>query len=103
MCHKMPKDHNPYHQNGLSVNHDGERYLMPAHNVVNCTSDLWKWQTSGERHRWPAWIDNDPHPSPPERVDGHELSVSWIGHATVLIQTGVGEACCIKKSVAEAG
>lgn len=84
----MPEDHKSYHQSDLSVHHDGERYHVPAHNVVNCTSDFWKWQTSGARRKWPKWIDNEPHSPPPRRVHGDDLSATWIGHATVLIQTG---------------
>ncbi len=88
MCHKMPEDHKSYHQADIDVHHDGERYHVPDHNVVNCTSDFWKWQTSGEKRKWPDWIDNEPHPAPPPRVPDDNLSITWIGHATVLIQTG---------------
>ncbi len=88
MCHKMPEHDKSYHQTDLNVTYDGERYKVPAHNVVNCTSDFWKWQTSGERQSWPNWVENDAHPAPTQRVNGDQLSATWIGHATVLVQTG---------------
>lgn len=88
MCHKMPDHDKSYHQTDLNVTHDGERYQVPAHKVVNCTSDFWKWQASGERQSWPKWVDNETHPAPPQRVNGDAVSTTWIGHATVLVQTG---------------
>ncbi|MGI9512394.1 MAG: MBL fold metallo-hydrolase [Anderseniella sp.] len=84
----MPDHDKSYHQTDLNVTHDGERYQVPAHKVVNCTSDFWKWQASGERQSWPKWVDNETHPAPPQRVNGDAVSTTWIGHATVLVQTG---------------
>ncbi len=49
--------------------------------------EVMKWQFTSKRAVWPAWIDNRPHPRPPQRVDGNELLATWIGHSTVLIQT----------------
>jgi L-ascorbate metabolism protein UlaG (beta-lactamase superfamily) len=86
-CHKMPDSDKSYNQPDVDVIHDGERFEVPSHKVVNCSSDLWKWQTSGKKQKWPKWVDNNEHPSPPERVHGDELSATWIGHATALIQT----------------
>ncbi len=83
----MPETDKSYHQTAVTVEHDGERFDVPSHRVVNCTSDFWKWQTSGEKHRWPRWIENTGHPAPPERVHGEAMSATWVGHATVLVQT----------------
>jgi L-ascorbate metabolism protein UlaG (beta-lactamase superfamily) len=38
--------------------------------------------------RWPKWVDYPAGSKPPERVHGSALRVTYINHATVLIQTG---------------
>ncbi len=88
MCHKLPEPYKSYHQAGLNLQYDGERYHLPAHKAVKSAGDLLKWQTSGNKQKWPEWIDNEAHPHPLQRVNGDDVSVTWIGHATVLIQTG---------------
>jgi L-ascorbate metabolism protein UlaG (beta-lactamase superfamily) len=53
--------------------------------------DLLKWRLSpkegwtDENHEWPEWIDSIPGPKPADRVR-QNLKVTWINHATVLIQ-----------------
>lgn len=41
-----------------------------------------------ERGEWPEFTELPEYDKPPERVSGRELRVSFVGHATVLIQTG---------------
>jgi hypothetical protein len=36
---------------------------------------------------WPRWTDSAPGPAPPGRVEGDALRVTFVGHATVLLQT----------------
>ena len=38
--------------------------------------------------KWPKWVDYPPAAKPPERVMGASLRLTYINHATVLIQTG---------------
>lgn len=51
---------------------------------------LLRWQAArpfGTRRRWPRYKDYPPGAAPLERVDGGgALRVTWVGHATVLIQ-----------------
>ncbi|MGI9465067.1 MAG: MBL fold metallo-hydrolase [Aestuariivirgaceae bacterium] len=84
----MPKDVNPYYQGPVTDHFDGVRFFTPGHQVVNCTSDLLKWQFSGEKSRWPKRVENQTHQPPPERVNSDGLSATYIGHATVLLQLG---------------
>jgi L-ascorbate metabolism protein UlaG (beta-lactamase superfamily) len=44
-----------------------------------------RWAT-GERAQWPEHVPVT-QTEPPPRVDGDEMRVTWVGHATVLIQT----------------
>jgi L-ascorbate metabolism protein UlaG (beta-lactamase superfamily) len=46
-----------------------------------------KWRMTSEPEHWPEQSEIPAYDRPPERVYGNELRVSWVGHATVLIQT----------------
>ena len=50
-------------------------------------ADFLRWQRIREQGFWPDWIENESEDTPPEQVDGRRLRVSFIGHATVLVQT----------------
>ena len=63
------------------------RFMLPGHMHPAKFTDLLKWQLSGSRQKWPVRIENKGYESPPARVAGKDLSVTWIGHSTVLIQT----------------
>jgi L-ascorbate metabolism protein UlaG (beta-lactamase superfamily) len=65
----------------------GGRFHLPGHDSTKSAKEFWRWQTSGRRKRWPAWVENPVHPAPPRRVSADGLSVTWIGHSTALIQT----------------
>ena len=63
------------------------RFIVDGHRNEAGLADILKWQLSGSRQRWPRWIENKIYPPPPKRVIGKDLSITWIGHSTVLIQT----------------
>lgn len=46
-----------------------------------------QWIKSRKPGAWPAWIPSTPGPPPPLQVDGSTLRVTFINHATVLLQT----------------
>lgn len=48
--------------------------------------DVFKWRFTRVAPQWPKWVDLPPHSPVSERVAGNELVVSFINHATVLIQ-----------------
>lgn len=48
--------------------------------------DVLKWRLQGGRSVWPAWVQNPPRPAPEETSDA--LKVTYIGHATFLVQAG---------------
>jgi L-ascorbate metabolism protein UlaG (beta-lactamase superfamily) len=50
-------------------------------------SQLWKWVTNRKPGPWRTWIPSTPGPKPPATVDGDQLRVTFVNHATVLIQT----------------
>ena len=79
---------NPYYQGPVSDHFDGVNFFNPGGNPPKGFLDLLKWQTSGKRRDWPERWPSPHADKPPPRVAGSGLRVSFVGHATVLIQTG---------------
>ena len=73
----------PHYHGPISDHFDGERF----HNREEARQGSFlKWQLRRERGFWPAWVDEAPGPPPPRRVGGGRLRVTFINHATLLIQ-----------------
>lgn len=71
----------------VRVVHDGKRFILEGHRGEGSFRYLLKWQMEGQRARWPRHVANRSFPPPPQRVEGHALKATWVGHSTVLIQT----------------
>ncbi len=79
---------NRYYQGPERPHFDGVRFLNPGGPEPRGFADLLRWQIHGEREPWPL-RDPSPHRDrPPTRVDGQDLRVSFVGHATFLVQAG---------------
>ena len=78
----------PRHHGPTSDHFDGTRF----HNLEPPNKkgfvDLLRWQLTSKRGAWNRWTESESSPSPPTKVIGNELRVTFINHATVLIQTG---------------
>jgi L-ascorbate metabolism protein UlaG (beta-lactamase superfamily) len=68
----------------VSDHFDGKRFYndVPDHTFGAMVKWLWEMETTS----WPEWVDDPVQPKPPERVGGGGLRVTYINHATVLIQ-----------------
>jgi L-ascorbate metabolism protein UlaG (beta-lactamase superfamily) len=66
---------------------ENSRFVVDGHRSAASFGNLMKWQFGGGRATWPRRIENKKHPAPPNRVQGADLVVTWIGHSTVLVQT----------------
>jgi L-ascorbate metabolism protein UlaG (beta-lactamase superfamily) len=80
-----------YHRAPASDHFDGNRFFNPgpaphAGDHGGPQKFLNRWLGSDGRASWPAHVPVSPS-KPPARVNGSEMRVTWIGHATVLIQT----------------
>lgn len=82
------KKTNPYYQGDMSDHFDGVRFFVPEQVGQKKTRDLLKWQMSGKKQKWPKAIENRAWPTPSRRRNGGDFSVTYIGHATMLIQVG---------------
>jgi len=76
-----------YYRGPISDHYDGERFFNPGAvpaRAVNSRNFL-KRMASNERSRWPAHVAVR-RAVPPRRVAGEAMLVTWVGHATVLVQ-----------------
>lgn len=71
----------------VSDHFDGSRFFNPDGGGPRSFLDLARWKLGGTNEDWP---DTYPSPYPPDRppprVQGRALRVSFVGHATFLIQ-----------------
>ena len=63
---------------------DGDRFYMEGND--HSFTDMLRWMWEMETVEWPEWIVDPAQPSPPEFVGCGELRVTYINHATVLLQ-----------------
>ena len=78
---------NPYYNGPVSDHFDGERFFLPGHARDKSRADLLKWSLFESKALWPAQAAGAAFDRPPERVQGSALRVSYVGHASLLIQT----------------
>jgi L-ascorbate metabolism protein UlaG (beta-lactamase superfamily) len=76
---------NRYYIGASSEHFDGERFFNPGQpSTDRSLAALLRWRTGGGRAAWPKRVANAPTAKPAARV--HGLSVTMVGHATVLVQ-----------------
>ncbi len=78
---------NPYYSGPVTDHFDGTRFFIDGHEKPLGLRGLMKWNFSGQRQKWPASTHPVYQDAPPTRVEGDALRVSYIGHASFLIQT----------------
>ena len=80
-----------YYRGPVSDHFDGARFFNPERDAEppasprNAGRFLNRWAKGG-RAKWPAHVPVR-RTVPPPRVEGGAMHVTWIGHATVLLQT----------------
>jgi L-ascorbate metabolism protein UlaG (beta-lactamase superfamily) len=80
-CHALSA---PMYQGPKSDHFDGERF----HNLEPRRSRMTflEWQMNRERGAWADWTEAPPGPPPPRRVARGAVRVTFINHATTLLQ-----------------
>jgi len=75
-----------YYDGPVSDHFDGLRFFDPAGMAPRGFGDLLKWKLSGSGTKWPLAAPSRYSDHPPARVfEG--IRVSFVGHASVLVQT----------------
>ena len=78
---------NSYYKGPSSDHFDGLHFFNPGGHKPKGFVELMKWQLGGGRKKWPAEYPSPHSYIPEERVKSGELRVTFVGHASVLIQT----------------
>lgn len=79
---------NRYYQGPPSDHFDGLRFFNPdGGRTEKSAADLVKWRTGPGKEPWPESFPSPFRDTPPPRVDGPELRVALVGHASFLYQT----------------
>jgi L-ascorbate metabolism protein UlaG (beta-lactamase superfamily) len=68
---------------------DGRYFFDPEGVPPKSIREVFRWQFGGDRKRtkWPAWVPSPHADTPPPRITGEKARLSFIGHASWLIQT----------------
>lgn len=70
-----------------SDHHDGRRFFTPGAPRLDARfSSLLRFLVTRRPERWPAYRDEPPGPKPPARVPAGALRVTYVNHATALLQ-----------------
>lgn len=69
----------------VSDHFDGKRFVNQVYRKRSLAEFL-RWQLTRRPAPWPEWIESEPGPPPPRRVGAGELYVTFVSHATVLVQ-----------------
>jgi L-ascorbate metabolism protein UlaG (beta-lactamase superfamily) len=78
---------NRYYQGPVSDHFDGERFFAPGRSPDRTLGDIFRWRFQERPAPWPKSFPSPFSDLPPSRVAGGQLRVSYIGHASFLIQT----------------
>jgi L-ascorbate metabolism protein UlaG (beta-lactamase superfamily) len=78
-----------YYDGPVSDHFDGTRFFDPHGSGPKGFGDLVRWYRGRDKAEWPAWAPSPYNDQPPARVDGPEWRISYVGHATLLLQTAV--------------
>ncbi len=77
----------PRYTGPVSDHFDGQRFFTPGAPSPKGFKDVIGWQMHHERTQpWSPYHNDPPQPAPPARVDGDPVRVTFINHATVLLQ-----------------
>ena len=72
----------------LSDHCNGKTFFNPGGHTERGLLDVLRWQLSRQAVPWPRWVEIAPAVPPPRQ--GNQAVVTWINHATFLLQTPRG-------------
>jgi L-ascorbate metabolism protein UlaG (beta-lactamase superfamily) len=76
-----------YYDGPVSDHFDGTRFVDPDGVPPRSLLDLLRWQMGNGKVAWPAWAPSPYADRPPARVAGSAWRISYVGHASLLLQT----------------
>jgi L-ascorbate metabolism protein UlaG (beta-lactamase superfamily) len=85
---------NRYYTGPKSDHFDGTEFFNPSGTKPKGARDVLRWQFGTPKTKWPKTFPSPDADKPPARVDGDAVRISFIGHASYLIQAS-GKAILI--------
>src|SRR5262245_27686749 len=77
-----------YHRGPATDHFDGLRFFDPHGVPPRSFFDLARWVAARRNlNGWPAWAPSPYSDRPPARVEGAAWRISYVGHASLLLQT----------------
>lgn len=76
-----------YYEGPQSPHFDGRRFVNPEHDAQRPPFAFLRWQLTRDPGPWPESVERARRDRPPQRVEGGDLRVGFVNHATVLLQT----------------
>jgi len=74
----------PLYQGRISDHFNGQQFYYKEY--LHSFRDMLKWALEMKVVKWPKWINDPPQPKPEADVQEGEIKVTYINHATLLIQ-----------------
>ncbi len=76
-----------YYDGPVSDHFDGVRFFDPHGSPPSSLARLLQWMANRKTGHWPEWDPSPFRDHPPRRVDGPLWRLSFVGHASWLLQT----------------
>jgi len=76
-----------YYDGPVSDHFDGTFFHDPHGSDPKSVFQLMRWRLAGNRAPWPDWAPSPFSDHPPAQVTGGALRISYVGHASFLLQT----------------
>jgi L-ascorbate metabolism protein UlaG (beta-lactamase superfamily) len=74
-------------KNRKSRSHPGLRFKNVLAHPEHSFLDILRWQFTRKAPKWPKWLENNFRPELPGFLKAEEAAVTFVNHATCLIQT----------------
>jgi hypothetical protein len=71
----------------LSDHFDGKRFRNPSGVRAKGLGAVFRWTLERKKTPWPKMVENPPYPLPQKPAAG-QVSLTFINHASFLLQTG---------------
>jgi L-ascorbate metabolism protein UlaG (beta-lactamase superfamily) len=78
----------PIYRGPITDHFDGLRFFDPKFESQRGPFDFFRWQFTRDQAEWPEEMPSPFADKPPSRVDGANLRISFVGHASILLQSG---------------
>src|SRR5262249_59686851 len=76
-----------YYHGPVSDHFDGTRFFDVNGAPPRSFADLRRWRLTRGGDKWPSWAPSPHADRPPHRIEDRSWRISFVGHASLLLQT----------------